>query len=260
MESAYARNYGQEPFYVAQEPPPCRLSKEHPIETPYRNGGENESRQAPSDIIIAESRRKRLRLRQQHRQRSSSSGRGSLRRKRTRKLRPTLQPSSSIAPLLLQRQEDELVELRRLLQLARTEITFKLVQNRLERLERPLPTRHAAPGKKAVHPRYGGRPSPETSPVFAPTTPGQPHTAAPTATGTGQPLQTTGMPFQFGPPKPQVPATEQPVTPQQMPLATVPEAPTTAATPEALPVMPQLATHIEKARAPPSASRRLGPC
>ena len=140
----------------------------------------------------------------------------------------------------LQRQEDELVELRRLLQLARTEIT--LVQNRLERLERPLPTRHAAPGKKAVHPRYGGKPSPAMSPVFAPTTPGQAHTAAPTGTGTGQPLQTTGMPFQFSPPKPQVPATEQPATPQRMTLATVPETPTAAATPEALSVMPQLAT------------------
>jgi hypothetical protein len=41
------------------------------------------------------------------------------------------------------------------------------------------------------------------------------------------------MLFQFG---------QQPATPQQMPLATVPEAPTAAATPEALPVMPQLAT------------------
>ena len=73
----------------------------------------------------------------------------------------------------LQRQEVELVELRRLLQLANTEIT--VVQNRLERLERSPPTRHAtSSAKKAVHPRYGARPTPEKSPVFASTTPGQP--------------------------------------------------------------------------------------
>ena len=134
----------------------------------------------------------------------------------------------------------ELLELRRLLHLARTEIGE--VQDRLQRLERPLQTRQAAPSKKAVHPRFGGRPTPEKSPVFAPTTPGQPHTATPAGAGTGQPLQTPGMPFQFGPPKPQVPATEQPATPQQMPLATVPEATTAAATPEAPLVRPQLAT------------------
>lgn len=154
-------------------------------------------------------------------------------RKALAETKENAQVASHAATLKHQRQEDEIVELRRLLLLARTEIT--MVQNRLDRLERPLPTRHAAPGKKAVHPKYGGRPSSATSPVFAPTTPGQPHTATPTGTGTGtgQPLQTTGMLFQFG---------QQPATPQQMPLATVPEAPTAAATPEALPVMPQLAT------------------
>jgi hypothetical protein len=136
----------------------------------------------------------------------------------------------------IRRQEDELQELRHMLQLAHNEIT--VVQSRLERLERPPPTKYAgSSAKKAVHPRYGVKPAPETSPVFAPTTPGQPHTATPTGTGTGtgQPLQTTGMPFQFS---------QQPATPQQMPLATVPEAPTVAesTSTEVLPVMPQLAT------------------
>ena len=150
------------------------------------------------------------------------------------------QAAAHTAACKLRRQEEELLELRRLLQLANTEIT--VVQNRLERLERSPPTRHAtSSAKKAVHPRYGARPTPEKSPVFAPTTPGQPLTATPTGTGTGQPLQTPGMPFQFGP-TPQVPATEQPATPEQMPLATVPEAATLAATPEALSVMTQLAT------------------
>ena len=137
----------------------------------------------------------------------------------------------------LRRQEDELQELRQMLQLAHNEIT--VVQSRLERLERPPPIRHtASSAKKAVHPRYGGRPTP--SPVFTPTTPGWPLTATPT--GTGQPLQTPSMPFQFSPTKPQVPATEQPVTPPQMPLATRPEAPTAAETAAVLPVIPQLAT------------------
>jgi hypothetical protein len=132
------------------------------------------------------------------------------------------------------RQEAELQELRHMLQLAHNQITA--VQSRLERLERPPPTRYTgSSAKKAVHPKYGGKPAPAPSPVFAPTTPGQPHTATPTGTGTGtgQPLQTTGMPFQFG---------QQPATPQQMPLATVPEAQTAAETREVLPVMPQLAT------------------
>jgi hypothetical protein len=71
----------------------------------------------------------------------------------------------------IRRQEDELQELRNMLQLAHNEIT--VVQSRLERLERPLPTRYTgSSAKKAVHPRYGGRPAPETSPVFIPTTPG----------------------------------------------------------------------------------------
>jgi len=103
-------------------------------------------------------------------------------RKALAETKENAQVASHTATLKHQRQEDELVELRRLLLLARTEIT--MVQNRLDRLERPLPTRHAAPGKKAVHPKYGGRPSSATSPVFAPTTPGQPHTATPTGTGT----------------------------------------------------------------------------
>ena len=161
-------------------------------------------------------------------------------RKELAATKETAQAAAHTAAYKLRRQEEELLELRRLLQLANTEIT--VVQNRLERLERPPPTRHAtSSAKKAVHPKYGARPTPEKSPVFAPTTPGQPHTAAPTGTGAGQPLQTPGMPFQFGL-KPQVPAAEQPATPQQMPLATVPEAATLAATPEALPVMTQLAT------------------
>jgi hypothetical protein len=140
----------------------------------------------------------------------------------------------------IRRQEDELQELRTMLRLAHDEIT--VVQSRLERLERPPPTRYTgSSAKKAVHPKYGGRPAPETSPVFAPTTPGWP-TA--TTTGTGQPLQAPSMPFQFSPTKPQVQVTEQTVTPPQMPLATVPEAPTVAesTSTEVLPVMPQLAT------------------
>jgi hypothetical protein len=71
----------------------------------------------------------------------------------------------------LRRQEDELQELRQMLQLAHNEMT--VVQSRLERLERPPPTRHtASSAKKAVHPRYRGGPAPEMSPVFTPTTPG----------------------------------------------------------------------------------------
>ena len=128
-----------------------------------------------------------------------------------------------------------------MLQLAHNEIT--VVQSRLARLERPPPTRYTgSSAKKAVHPRYGGSPAPEKSPVFTPTAPGWPLTATPTGTSTWQPLQAPSMPFQFGPTKPQVPETEQPATPQQMPLATVPEAATLAATPEALSVMTQLAT------------------
>ena len=141
----------------------------------------------------------------------------------------------------IRRQEDELQELRHMLQLAHNEIT--VVQSRLARLERPLPTRYTgSSAKKAVHPRYGGSPAPEKSPVFTPTAPGWPLTATPT--GTGQPWQAPSMPldFQFGTTKPQVPATEQPVTPPQMPLATVPEAQIAAETREVLPVMPQLAT------------------
>ena len=141
----------------------------------------------------------------------------------------------------IRRQEDELQELRHMLQLAHNEIT--VVQSRLARLERPPPTRYTgSSAKKAVHPRYGGSPAPEKSPVFTPTAPGWPLTATPT--GTGQPWQAPSMPldFQFGTTKPQVPATEQPVTPPQMPLATVPEAQIAAETREVLPVMPQLAT------------------
>jgi hypothetical protein len=37
MESVYARIYEPELFYAAQEPPPCRLSKEDLSKTPFKN-------------------------------------------------------------------------------------------------------------------------------------------------------------------------------------------------------------------------------
>ena len=54
----------------------------------------------------------------------------------------------------LRRQEDELQELRRMLQLAHNKIT--VVQTRLDRLERPPPSRPGATSaQKAVHPAFG---------------------------------------------------------------------------------------------------------
>ena len=37
MESVYPRIYEPELFYAAQEPPPCRLSKEDLSKTPFKN-------------------------------------------------------------------------------------------------------------------------------------------------------------------------------------------------------------------------------
>jgi hypothetical protein len=37
MESVDARIYELEPSYAAQEPPPCRLSKEDLSKTPFKN-------------------------------------------------------------------------------------------------------------------------------------------------------------------------------------------------------------------------------
>ncbi len=115
--------------------------------------------------------------RQQHMQRSMSSRRLSPRRERSRGMRLRVRLVTHAAASKLRRQEGELQELRQMLQLAHNEITA--VQSRLERLERPppgpirKPIRHtASSAKKAAHPRYGGRPAPEMSPVFTPTTPG----------------------------------------------------------------------------------------
>jgi hypothetical protein len=151
----------------------------------------------------------------------------------------------------LRRQEDELQELRRMLQLAHNKIT--VVQTRLDRLERPPPSRPGATSaQKAVHPAFG-RSATRMSPVFAPAIPVPPPTSTPT--GTGQPQWDPGRLVQFSPTKPPVPETEQPGHGDGGPSG--PAAP--AETPGMLSVMPQLATPPLAHPEGPSSAKRHAP-
>ena len=155
----------------------------------------------------------------------------------------------------LRRREDELQELRRMLQLAHNKIT--VVQTRLDRLERPPPSRPGATSaQKAVHPAFG-RSATRMSPVVAPAIPVPPPTTTPT--GTGQPQWDPGRLVQFSPTKPPVPETEQPGHGDGGPSG--PAAP--AETPEMLSVsgtvVPQLATPPLAHPEGPSSAKRHAP-
>ena len=59
MESVDARIYELEPSYAAQEPPPCRLSKEDLSKTPFKNTLERPKRikTDPSPILKPNSKK-----------------------------------------------------------------------------------------------------------------------------------------------------------------------------------------------------------